>query len=168
MKIVAIVAPRVEAPNLATAVSPRQFDAVDEFAAAVSVAAQVPVQVIEGGVADAPADAFILLFDAGDLAAHPDAARRSILINADRSNVLKKLEELELAGAVEKQRYFRWRTARDQEDGGGLFGRKPAAAAVGASLLPGPFQTQHYGLLGRSAHRDLPSLVAAYLAALSD
>lgn len=165
MKIVAVVEPLTAAPKFATVVSPRQFDAVDEFAAAVGRAAGVTVPVIESGIAEAPDDAYLLLFDASDLKTHPEAAKRSILINADRSTVLRKLEELQLAGAVEKQRYFRWRTARDEEDGAGLFAKKPLASVIGGSLAPGPFQTPHYGLVGRSEHQDLPSLLAAYLAA---
>ena len=167
MKIVAVVAPLAGAPKFATVVSPRQFDAVDELAVAVGQAAGLTVPVIEGGIADAPADAYLLLFDAHDLKANPEAAQRSILINADRSTVLRQLEELQLAGAVEKQRYFRWRRSRDEEDGSGLFAKKPLVSTIGGSLAPGPFQTEGYGLVGRSEHQDLPSLIAAYLAALS-
>lgn len=163
MKIVAIVPP-FDRPETETMISPRRFDEVDRFADAVGHAAGCSIPVIEGSLADAPADAFVLLFGDDDLGAN---GPRVIAINADRSSVLDELEQHQLAGAVEKQRYFRWRTAPANEKGGGLFGRK-AIAEVLEARLEKPFQTEAYGLFASSRYPDLPSLVAGYLAALTD
>ena len=167
MRIVAVITPFETAQGrrpLTTVDAARASYAVDEFAEAVGRAAGLAVPVIEGGLGEVPADAWALLFDARGLAERPELARRVVLMNADRATVLRKLEEHQLAGAVEKHRYFLWQASRQQEDGGGLFARKALADKVGATLET-PFQTEHYGLFKRSRYSDLPYLITGYLAA---
>jgi hypothetical protein len=170
MKLTALVAPPAAATEFTTAVSPRQFDAVDEFVAAVEQAAGARVPVVEGSWADAPTDGFVLVFGARGLtnSPTPDVDRRVVLINADRSNVLQRLEERGLAAAIEKHRYYLWRTQRQHENGGGVFGRKEVAARLGATFSAGSFESKHYGLLSSEGYKDLPSLLVSYLVAYSE
>lgn len=154
MKVTVIVGPGAS----------REVDAVDELAAALGQAAGVTVPVIEGSLADAPADGYLVAYEPRDLIRHPGIGPRVILINADRSDVLDELEQHRLAGAIEKHRYFQWRTQRDTDTGRGLFGHKDVAAAIDVTLA-GAFETEHYGLFMKSPYPDLPSLLAAYLAA---
>lgn len=155
MKITAIVAPH----------GARGFEAVDEFAAALGTAAGIEVPVIEGSLADAPGDGYLVVFDADTLLAHPDLGPRVVLVNADRASVLADLERHHLAGAIEKHRYFQWRTQRDAERGRGVFGRKDVAVQLDGMLDTGYQETADYALLASSRHTDLPSLLAGYLAA---
>jgi hypothetical protein len=162
MNLVAITRPLVgnSSPNIA---GPRQFDRVDDFAAAISCAIGVAVPVIEAELPDVASGAYSIVFDKRTIPRDPAARARTVLINADRSSVLRDLEEFELAGAVEKHRYFSWRTSPGDEDGGGLFARRDLAEVMGATFAKGPFDTRRYGLYKTSRFRDLPTLIAGYL-----
>src|SRR5678815_1872882 len=86
--------------------SPRVFYAVDELAAALGAAADAEVGIVEGTLADAPADGYLLAFAAPGLADHADQAHRIVLLDADGGTVGGHLERLGLAGAIERNRYF--------------------------------------------------------------
>jgi len=163
MKITAIVDPPDPTAEFANKTA-REFDAVDEFVHALGLAAGISIPVIEGTLADAPADGYVIVFDEGQLEKGPQTSR-VLLVNADRGSVLAELEDHGLVGAIEKLRYFRWRRNRSEETGGGLFGRKELADSIGATLSPGPFQSSHYGLFSATRYTDLPSLVVGYLEA---
>jgi hypothetical protein len=124
MKITAIVSPLHAGGPAKTVVSPREFDAVDEFVSAVGQAAGVLVHVVEGSLMNAPDDGYVIVFDTQELAHLSNRvaalASRLIVVNADRSRLLAQVEEHQLEGAIEKHRYFRWRTQRQSEDGSGL------------------------------------------------
>jgi hypothetical protein len=90
---------------------------------------------------------------------------RSVLIDADRSAIRDQIEHYRLVGAIEKQRYFCWRTQPENETGSGLIGLKDLAETLDARVIPGPYSTEHYGWLSSDRFSDLPSLLAAYLAA---
>jgi len=167
MKITAIVAPFDPSPSFPLAVAPRHFDAVDEFVKALGQAAGIEIPVIEGTLGDAPREGYLILFDAIRLAEQPSIASRAIVMNADRSTVIASLERDRTLGAVEKHRYFMWRTKRTQDNGMGLFGQKTVISSMGATLVSGPFQSEHYGLAASSSCKDLPSLICAYLSAHS-
>ncbi|WAS98841.1 hypothetical protein [Nannocystis punicea] len=62
MRLTAIVAPAPDRPLHPTEVTPRVFDHVDEFAEALSLAAGRPVPIVEGVLADAPAEGFLVYF----------------------------------------------------------------------------------------------------------
>jgi hypothetical protein len=164
MKITALVAAGSSATDLPNMVSPRAFDAVDEFAAALGEAAKVTVNVIEGTLANAPTDGYVVLFDAPGLANYPEVALRSVLINSDRAMIRSDVENHNLVGAIEKHRYFLWRKKRKDETGSGLVGRKDVAPLIGARVTPGPYTTARYGWLSSDRFTDLPSLLAGYLA----
>jgi hypothetical protein len=150
-------------PSLATGISPRMFDAVDEFVAALSEAARVTIPVVEGELRDAPKFGFVILFHEPPLVHPLEIGPRIILINADRSTVQESLELHQLACAVEKHRYFEWRTRRSEDTGQWLFGRKDVVCRMGFTLSSGPPPTEHYGLIETSDEKDLPSLIARYL-----
>jgi hypothetical protein len=166
MKITALV-PRFQAdPRFPTVVGVRKGAAVDEFTAAVGKAAGVEIPVLEGSSADVPRDGYLLLFEPVDLSAFGQVAKRSILVDADRSYVTDELERYELLGAVDKHRYYQWRGERQKESGRGLWGRKEVAVAIGAELSSGPFTTARYGLFIAAQFPDLPSLIVGYLSAV--
>ena len=168
MKITALVAPYRPDVMAPTVVGPRVFDHVDEFATALGNAANTSVPVIEGALGDAPTDGYVILFEWPSIAENFSIASRAIVVNANRSSVLSRLERERPAGAIEQHRYFLWRTQPSQESGSGLFGRKEVITPMGAALVPGPFQTEHYGLMSSDSHQDLPSLVAGYLSFYDD
>lgn len=163
MKITALVTPFQPDAKLPTAIGPRVFDAVDEFALAIGNAAGIGVPIVEGSLSDAPDDGYVLLFEEPSKTEMLLIGPRVILINADRSSVRSMLERDRLACAVEKHRYFTWRTQRSEETGDGLYGRKEVALRMGATIAAGPPPTEHYGLLSSATQRDLPSLIARYL-----
>src|SRR3954447_1888875 len=110
MKITAIIAPFDPNPSFPLAVAPRHFDAVDDFVKVLGQAAGIEIPVIEGTLNDAPREGYLILFDAISLAEKPSIASRAIVMNADRSTVIASLERDQTLGAVEKHRYFVWRT----------------------------------------------------------
>jgi hypothetical protein len=144
---------------------PREFDAVDEFVSAVSAVLAAEIPILETPLSEAPTDGYLLLFGDADLAAYQAIGSRIVLINADRSTVSKKTERLSLVAAIEKHRYFHWKTQRSEEDGSGLIGLKTLAPTLGAAVEDGPYLTQNYGCFSSSSSRDLPSLLAHYLTA---
>lgn len=165
MRLTAITCPWQPEADHPDAISPREIDAVDEFSAALGKAAGVSVDVIEGSLADAPPDGFIIAFSAEGLAEHPTLGPRVVLVNADRASVLEQLEQHSLVAAVEKHRYFLWRRQRAQERGRGLFGRKDVAARIGATFDQSPFVSARYAYLASEGATNLPELMAQYLSA---
>jgi hypothetical protein len=162
-----IVAPVDPADQAADDESPRVFYAADELAAALGAASGAEVAVIEGTLADAPAEGYLVAFAAPGLADHADKARRIVLVNADGGTVRGHLERLGLAGAIERNRYFRWQHSRDRETGGGVIGRKDLAAAIGATTTSS-HETERYATLESTRYADLPALLVAYLRAHAD
>ena len=71
-----------------------------------------------------------------------------------------------LAAAIEKHRYFQWKTQRSREHGLGLIGLREVAARSGARVVEGPYSTAKYGCLSSPLIPDLPALLASYLKVL--
>ena len=167
MRLTVIAAPPIEI-LWPTQVAARKFDAVDEFASALSLAAGIVVPVVEGSLADAPDQGFLIVFNGQGhaLESLPELGPRTILINADRASIRQEMEIYHLAAAVEEHRYYRWCRQQDQENNRGLLGRKDVAERMGATLLKSPFTTEHYGEFSHPRCQDLPGLLVTYLAAL--
>lgn len=159
-----VIAPFDPAYQSADQDSPRVFNAADDFAAALGAAAGEAVAVIEGTLADAPAEGYLIAFAAPGLADHAALARRIVLVAADGGTVGGYLEQLGLAGAIERNRYFRWQHHRDRETGGGVIGRKDLAAAIGAATTSS-HATDRYATLESTRYANLPALLVAYLRA---
>ncbi len=167
MRLTAIVSPSPEVLR-PTECSAREFSEVDEFCAALGLAAGVTVSIVEGELADIPADGFVLVyFRYGmslDLA--PEVGARVVLVNAERGCLFRQLEPHRLAGAIEERRYFNWCTSRDEETGSGVLGRKDVAQRIGATIVRPYYSTQHYAGFSHPRCHDLPELLALYLAGL--
>jgi hypothetical protein len=160
MKITLIIRPFVADPEQPTVISPRTFDLVDEFAAHLARATESEVVVSEDE--ELPVDGFIVVFDRDDVPAG-DAARRCVLINADRAKLTADAESYGLVAAIESHRYFQWRTRREREAAHGVFGKKAVIATMGAETsLP---ESEHYALCSLGSERDLVGLLGAYLKA---
>jgi hypothetical protein len=144
------------------------LDDVDEFAACLGEAAGVPVPVIEGTIANAPAEGFIVLFGWDGITTDPHLGPRVVLINVNRSEVPHDLERYQLAAAVEKDRYFRWQHERARDSGRHLYGRKDVGRRIGATWPGGGWESESYGLLSSDRYPDLPGLLAGYLAAYEE
>jgi hypothetical protein len=160
MKITAFVRPGIyDRPTVRT---PREFDAVDEFADALREAG-ADVRVVEERQ-NVPMDGFVLLFDEQSLNKLNSLGPRLILVNADRSTLMVKAESNKLACAVEKHRYFMWRAQRSEERGDGVVGRREVLAKLpGASAEQGPYSSANYSWMTSDAYPDLPRLMVAYL-----
>lgn len=162
---VSILVPAYEpVANLATTTSARQLFRADELAEAIRGALAIDVPVIEGGLANAPATGYLLAFQVPSTV-DPQLARRIVAFDEDRASLMKRLELHGFAGAVEKQRYFEWRTRPDAERGYGLVGKKDVAARMSARIASGPYTSARYGMIASDNARDLPGLVAEYLKA---
>ncbi len=135
---------------------------VDELAKAVGDALAIEVPIVEGMLADAPATGYVIVFELR-ADAPVQQGPRIVAFDADRSSIMKRVESHNLAAAVEKQRYFQWRTRREQERGYGLVGRKDVVARMPAEITTGPYTSARYGLISSDAARDLPTLLASYL-----
>jgi hypothetical protein len=167
MKLTAIIPPCPEVLG-PTECSDREFFNVDEFCTALGLAAGITVSIIEGSLSDVPADGFVLLYYEYSMAldfAHRIGAR-VVLINAQRGSLFRQLEPRRLAGAIEERRYFNWRKERGEESGSGLVGRKDVARRIGATIVHPHYSTEHYAELSHPRCRDLPELLALYLAGL--
>lgn len=132
-----------------------------------------PVSLRIGFLRDAPrgvvlvrsSDYTAMLDEAADREA---TAARTILLEADRSNVLTLLERHGFAGAVGKQRLFDWSRRPDEETGGGVHCRRDLVAAVGGACLDlGDFQTARYCVVVTDRYADLPSFLVGYAEALA-
>ena len=165
MRATAIVEPAIR--GVASYVrSPRDFDAVDEFASSVAVCLGQHVPVLEATLPDAPADGYLLVFGDRDLSGYDRQWSRIVFIGADRATAAKKVEEFGLAAAIEKHRYFQWKTQRSREHGLGLIGLREVAARSSARVVEGPYSTANYGCLSSPLIPDLPALLASYLEVL--
>jgi hypothetical protein len=164
VKLTILVPAGVPTPELATAATPRRFYRVDEFARAIGDALAIDVPIVEGKLADAPSDGYLLAFDLPITVDARDGTR-IVAFGVDRATIMKRVEAQTLAAAVEKHRYFEWCTRRADERGDGLVGRKDVAARMHARILTGPYTSPHYAAIASSAAGDLPILLAAYLTA---
>jgi hypothetical protein len=142
----------------------RELVSADELAEAMRVALSIDVPVVAAPLTSAPADGYLLAFHVPSTI-DPELARRVIAFDEDRSSIMKRLEQYGFAGAVEKHRYFQWRTQRDDERGYGLVGRKDVAARMPARIAGGPYTSASYGIIASDTARDLPGLIAEYLRA---
>ncbi|MCH5583734.1 hypothetical protein MK805_01965 [Shimazuella sp. AN120528] len=89
---------------------------------------------------------------------------RTILLNVDRAKTAHQIEELGAAGAIEGNRYWTWRTERNDSLGGRLFGRKDIASKIKASWTRSSiWESERYCLMEHETHPTLPLLLAAYL-----
>lgn len=154
-------------------VSARAFYALDRFAEAIQQYTQSDVMVVEQRLSAVSTDGFVL-FQLHGLLSDALAAceprrrasllRRMVLLNADRSNVIALLEQHRLAAAIEKHRFFLWRTRPNLDVGYGLYGLRAVAQAMGAETY-GPI-SQHgerYCELGSPRYANLAALLVGYL-----
>jgi hypothetical protein len=148
-------------PNLASA---RELCHADQLAEAMRGALGIEVPILEGSLADAPATGYLLAFTVPSTV-DPALARRIVAFDEDRSGIVQRIEHAGFAAAVEKHRYFQWYSQPDRDRGSGLIGRKDVAARMPARIANGPFTGAHYGAIASETARDLPGLIAAYLAA---
>ncbi len=167
--------PRVDVPRGAEGQWGDEAAPFRELALALGRHTSAPVKLVYGFLRDAPAG-MLLVVSSGyqqmmdeiperDRAA---VAARAILLDVDRSSILRWLETFRFAGAVEKHRWFEWVMRRGEETGGGLHGRRDLAAAIGGTCAgSGPFVSDHYCLLRSDRYTDLPSLLVGYLAAVA-
>lgn len=163
---VAVVVPPYEAIASPWPTTPaREMTRADELAEAMANALAIDVPVLEVPLASAPADAYLLAFHFGPWVVTPEVARRVIALDEGRAYVMKHVEQFGFAGAVEKHRYFQWRTQRDTERGYGLIGRKEVVARMSAHLPGLPYTSANYGVIESDTARDLPGLIAEYLRA---
>ena len=162
MQITIIVDPFQPDPMFPNSVSSRAFYRVDAFAAGLAQAAGVPVPVIEGTLADAPPEGFLLLFDLRGFAEHPGTGPRSVLMTQFHN---LELEEHSLAGAVDTYHdYEIWSAQRERNY---LYGRRDVAAAMGVEIEPA-FPCPRYSILCREHPGNLVDFLAAYLAAYEE
>jgi hypothetical protein len=151
----------------------RQFQTYDQFAEELRRHAEADVTIVEDFLRAAPRQGVVLLDPSTTLStalAECDAERRNtlprrtVLLNADRSHVMPLIEEHSLAGAIEKHRYFLWRTDPEHESGGGLYGVRSVAERMGAHCISSPgFPSERYCILSSGRYADLPSLLVGYL-----
>lgn len=162
---VSIVIPAVDpTPVLKNAVPPREFHRVEELSTALGEALGVAVPIVEGRLADAPKAGYLIMFGVPrDI--DPTLGSRIVAFDEDRSSIMKNVEALNLAAAVEKQRYVAWRMGRTDERRIGVVGRKDVAEHMGARVLSGPYTSARYAGLADDAPGDLIALLADYLRA---
>jgi hypothetical protein len=165
VKVTAVVPKCEPTPEFPTVVSLREFHHVDRLARAVGVAMATEIAVVEGTIDDAPAG-YVLAFELPTYVDVPNGMR-VIAIASGRSYIMKQVEAQRLAGAVELHRYFQWTAHPERERGEGLVGRKDLAERLHARLVSGPYTSANYSWLASDTVKDLPSLIAAYLVALS-
>lgn len=163
MQVTALVS-LSQSSDLPTEKTPREFDAVDEFAAALGEALNVSVPVTEGVLADAPPTGYVLVFDLGRKLP-TGLGPRVVAINEHRGDIMHSIETHDLVAAIEQHRYFEWRTRRWAERGDGVVGRKDVAVHMHARVVSGPYTSPRYGLVAIDAAPDLVSLLATYLIA---
>jgi hypothetical protein len=154
-------------------VSARAFYALDRFAEEIQKYTQSEVMVVEQRLSTVPADGFVLFQPDGlfsdalaecELRLRDSLLQRMVLLNADRSNVVELLEQHRLTAAIEKHRFFLWRTRPNRDVGYGLYGLRSVAEAMGAETY-GPI-SQHgerYCELGSPRYANLPALLVGYL-----
>ena len=152
--------------------SGRVMHAYDEFALELGKYVGEEIRVVESHLRDAVSQSNgMLLLDSGNpeqaIAGCGDSqiAHRIVLMQASRTSVLETLERFRLAGAVEANRYFRWKHHREQETGRQVYGLKAVASRIGAECSPLPFSSDSYCLLDEPTQPNLPALLAAYLKA---
>jgi hypothetical protein len=154
----------------------RALHAYDEFASELGKYLGTTVDIVELPLCDALSRSTgMLLLDSGNVAqsigncgGDSHVARRIVLMQANRTNVLETLERYRFAGAVEANRYFQWKHHRDQETGTQLYGLKSVAQRMGAACSPIPFSSASYCLFDEPKQPNLPALLASYLNAYKD
>jgi hypothetical protein len=146
--------------------SQRDMVEADDFATAVAGVVGAPVPVIEGSLADAPSDGYVLAFGvpAAAFAEHRELCRRVVLVNASGATVLDSLERFGLVAAIEQRRYYNWLRSRARESGYGLIGRRELAAALDGKGN-GSYASEHYDSLESTRYPDLIALLRGYLSA---
>jgi hypothetical protein len=137
---------------------------VDEFVTALAAALGSRVPVIEGTLANSPPTGYLIAFNTFDLEDYPALGHRIVLMNTNGATIADDLEQFKLVAAVDRQRYFRWVSNRNGDQGRGVVGRKELAEACDA-IVSGVYESTHYGTLASGRYCTLPSLLAAYLRA---
>jgi hypothetical protein len=167
VKVTAIVPAFRPVATLKTATAPRAMHGVDMLARAVGHALCIEVPIVEGTLADAPPDGYLLVFELR-YDDDPRLGPRIVAFNQDRSTIMKNVETFNLAAAVEKQIYFQWRMDPQKHRGYGLIGRKDIAERIQADVATtGPYQSARYAALESDTADDLVELLVAYLRAYS-
>ncbi|EYF07275.1 hypothetical protein [Chondromyces apiculatus] len=102
--------------------------------------------------------------DGIDLTAAP-----TVLLNADRAEVMDLLALHPLAAAVEKYALFAWWKHRGTRPGAfWLHGHLPVARRLGPDIVESPlYRTDAHGAFGSEQSPGLPDLLARYLAAFT-
>lgn len=144
-------------------VSVRTSFHLDRFAADLGTIAATRVSIVEGTLADAPADGFIVMYGMGYelLHFHPELGPRVVAAFTSEGLLL---ERGRLAAAISDRRYFPW--VWEQYYDGGFFGRKDLISAMGLPMREFP-RLEHYAELRDSPYDTLPALLVAYLTALA-
>jgi hypothetical protein len=152
----------------------RRFEDVDAFCRVVERCAGVPVEVrqlaslnsLDGTLVLCEQDVVELL------AAHLGLAESTVYPRAFFLNVRLRpyffhdFEQLGAAGAIERLRYLTWLTDRDDDPGGGVFGRTAVAERIGGRCADSALsQTAQNCFFEHADHPTLPDLLAAYLVA---
>jgi hypothetical protein len=99
-----------------------------------------------------------------DLAAGP-----TVLLNADRAEVMEVLARYPLAAAIEKYALFAWWKHRGKRPGAfWIHGLAPVARRMGGDIIESPlYLTDSHCAFGSEQSAGLPELLARYLEALA-
>lgn len=131
----------------------------------------VPARVHDGDALPAPGAGTVVLCR-DDVLHRLVADRRGgcdwvVLLDAGRTRVLRQVEELGLAAAVERTPLEYWTTGRTS-DGPAIFGLREVAAMLGAAVDDHPLtQGTRYARFRVPGAADVPTMLAAYLDAWS-
>jgi hypothetical protein len=93
--------------------------------------------------------------------------RPTVLLNADRGEVIDLLERYPLAAAIERYALYSWWRYRGRRRGAfWLHGSLHIARALGPDVIVGGlFQTENHCAFGSTETDELPALLVRYLAA---
>jgi len=94
----------------------------------------------------------------------------TVLLNADRADIMGLLTRSPLAAAVEKYALFAWWRKRGKSSGAfWLHGSVQVVRRMGPDIqVSGLYSTESHCAFGSASHRGLPELLAAYLESAMD
>ena len=94
----------------------------------------------------------------------PGALARTVIAGADRTTMFDTLEQLGVAGAVERSAWGRWQAGPPAGTHAAVVGRRELAGDLGTEVrAEPPFASEHYAPLSSPEHPTMPALLAAYL-----
>lgn len=158
-----LVPPSPPAAPHSVEVSLRRFHDLDRFADALGSATGTAVPIVEGDLADAPAEGFLLVLDGTDAESlrglrDPTLCARIVPMLVTLGVAYRCVVDSGMPAAVAYQGYLDWQDATSTDGGSGLVGH--GSVARGAGLRIGPDVGVAAEILGP---RDLPTLLAVYL-----